>query len=60
MVNDKTQFKRLVFTLVTLSLTILVVMASVGLLSWFAGLPDWGTQSCPLKVPFLCLFKSSQ
>ena len=45
MVNDKTQFKRLVFTLVTLSLTILVVMASVGLLSWFAGLPDWGNSN---------------
>ncbi|MFM7517679.1 MAG: hypothetical protein ACKO3V_12110, partial [Pirellula sp.] len=45
MVNDKTQFKRLVFTLVTLSLAILVVMASVGLLSWFAGLPDWGNSN---------------
>ena len=45
MVSDKTQFKRLVFTLVTLSLTILVVMASVGLLSWFAGLPDWGNSN---------------
>ena len=45
MVSYKTQFKRLVFTLVTLSLTILVVMASVGLLSWFAGLPDWGNSN---------------
>jgi hypothetical protein len=42
MVSDKTKFKRLVFTLVTLSLAILIAMASVGVLSWFAGLPDWG------------------
>jgi ABC-type spermidine/putrescine transport system permease subunit II len=44
MVSDKTKFKRLFFTVLTLSLLVSAVMLSVGLLSWFAGLGDWGNR----------------
>jgi hypothetical protein len=43
-VSDKTKFKRLLFTVLTLSLLVSAVMLSVGLLSWFAGLGDWGNR----------------
>ena len=39
----RTKFKRRLFTILTLSLLVVIVMASIGSLSWLAGLPDWGS-----------------
>ena len=38
-------FKRQLFTVLTLSLGVILAMLAIGSLSWLAGLPEWGNST---------------